>query len=390
MISRKYQSFILPVLAICHIATHVRITKAIPAHPHLRSGDDANIHKASMVEYRSVSISTSAPILDGRCICAYDPDTAMDCFVDCANDQITYLSEEDLSHLEKGVCHCPLNVPDCACTSPLLDVIHRRDAASVSVLHARSCPPDGKEVCYRIRGEIRCIPCIEERVMCPLEEREIYCLDSADEASRIICRTQYCKSDVEGNIICPSCPTPRPRPPICPLCVASDDGTFHCPPCPLTTIKPTYTYPPTPTVSPSPSHTLGPTGPIFCPLDMDVGPGTGDGDGNGSGSGSGSDGRGVDPELKKRYCIERPDGSFWCPPCPPWPLRPTLTTIKPTYTMSLPTTLTYTPTPKPTGPIMCPLYENTDDEAEAEADLAIKKRYCIAKPDGSYVCRELS
>ncbi|WVQ99604.1 hypothetical protein IAU59_006740 [Kwoniella sp. CBS 9459] len=285
-----------------------------------------------MVEYRSsVTFSES-------CICAFDPEVAStpECALDCPNEQITFLSEQDLSHFEEEICHCPLNDPECACTSSIGADSQRvrRDASSVSVLHARTCPPDGKEVCYRIRGEIRCIPCIEERVMCPLEEREVYCLDSTDEVGKIICppctrppivcplytvEAEFCKVDAEGNIVCPSCPIPRPRPPICPLCVSSDDGLVHCPPCPKPP-RPTFTYP-----TPTPTATLEPTGPILCPLDIDDA-----GIANGDSVDSGSGGAGVDQEFKKRYCIEQADGSFWCPPCPTWP--PPTRTITPTLT----------------------------------------------------------
>ncbi|WVQ67546.1 uncharacterized protein L199_005746 [Kwoniella botswanensis] len=107
----------------------------------------------------------------------------------------------------------------CGIIDPPILLSERDDSINTTpVLHARACPPNQEQVCYVYRGIKYCIPCIEERIICPLEDEQIICLNDAD-----------------GIIRCPPCRPPRP--PICPLCVSHRNGTIVCPrPCPTSPI----------------------------------------------------------------------------------------------------------------------------------------------------------
>ncbi|WWC62105.1 uncharacterized protein I303_104695 [Kwoniella dejecticola CBS 10117] len=244
------------------------------------------------------------------CLCEFDPEDPSkydDCVKHCEDpSKRVYFTERDLSDSIRAICFCPFNVTNCNCNWPrpprrCCGVLHyppwvwpiprpiplptllpgpisidepvaeglaidkRDDGASAfdmekrednslstPVLHARACPPDGKEVCYYVQGVKKCLPCIEENVICPLEEEEIICLDNAD-----------------GVIQCPPC-RPRPRPIICPHCRHLLNGTIICPPCPRPTICPLFCidYPNGTVVCPGcgdrPPHTFFPT-PTFTP-----------------------------------------------------------------------------------------------------------------------------
>ncbi|OCF60744.1 hypothetical protein L486_00384 [Kwoniella mangroviensis CBS 10435] len=171
------------------------------------------------------------------CICEYDPEDLSkwdDCVDRCQeSSKRVYLSERDLSHMTRATCYCPFNQTSCDCgpirprpPKQCCGIIHppillsERDAPinTTPVLHARACPPNQEQVCYVYRGIKYCVPCIEERIVCPLEDEQIICLDDAD-----------------GIIRCPPCRPPRP--PICPLCVSHRNGTIVCPrPCPTSPI----------------------------------------------------------------------------------------------------------------------------------------------------------
>nr|XP_019011073.1 uncharacterized protein I206_04381 [Kwoniella pini CBS 10737]OCF49854.1 hypothetical protein I206_04381 [Kwoniella pini CBS 10737] len=199
-----------------------------------------------------------------------------------------YLSKKDLTHLTRQVCICPEDVPDCPCPlQPPPDCCYTstikrgNEARVIPALHARSCPPSGV-ICHLTSNGIECIPCIEKRIICPLNEREnnetIICLASED--GLITCpscpQCQPCKykRDVGENsaIWCPPCFPPHP--PNCPQCWYDIMGRVQCPSCPSPPVSSTK--------PPLPSHT-------FCP-------------------------------LSKKYCIANPDGTYICPGCGPLPV----------------------------------------------------------------------
>ncbi|WVQ67547.1 uncharacterized protein L199_005747 [Kwoniella botswanensis] len=252
----------------------------------------------SLLEYRSW-------LPENTCICPYDPlvpEGWLECVGKCAShEKRVHLSTRDLSHLTRQVCVCPEDEQNCPC--PLIPppdcctpTYKRNELTNVMpALHARSCPPEG-EICHVVNGKIECIPCIQERIICPQYKRA-----EADDSSAIICL-----ATTEGKISCPSCPRPcplcplaeskrdteaisalwcppcnPPYPPNCPQCWYNAFGTVVCPLCPwppVTSIKP-----PKPTIT-------------FCP-------------------------------LSRKYCLAQPDGTYKCPGCGPIPIDVEVTDV---------------------------------------------------------------
>ncbi|WWC89208.1 uncharacterized protein L201_004126 [Kwoniella dendrophila CBS 6074] len=213
------------------------------------------------------------------CVCPYEPENIEaweKCNTDCArHKKRIHLSSRDLSHLTRQVCICPEDVPDCPC--PLIPPPdccytnnYKRDnvAKIVPALNARKCPPNGEEICHIVDDKIECIPCIQERPLCPAyniaetntSTDAIVCLASRDDG-RIKCPLcpplcPFCpitnfpsaskRSEKENNLLwCPPCDYP-PYPPICPGCWYDGTGQVVCPSCPWQPSEPTLE--PTPTI----------------------------------------------------------------------------------------------------------------------------------------------
>ncbi|WWC62103.1 uncharacterized protein I303_104693 [Kwoniella dejecticola CBS 10117] len=135
------------------------------------------------------------------CVCPYDPEQEgfWECQLACNNNsKRMYLSTRDLTNFTERICFCPLDDPFCNC--PPIHWPHgeppkgkREPENTVAVLHAQNWPPDGHEVCHTVNEEVVCIPCIEKRVVCPVNKRALVPPDR-------------CLRALGGKFICPPCP----------------------------------------------------------------------------------------------------------------------------------------------------------------------------------------
>ncbi|WVW84040.1 hypothetical protein I302_106068 [Kwoniella bestiolae CBS 10118] len=175
----------------------------------------------SSVDSRSIGI-----VPEDTCVCPYDPDDqegSWECQVDCSDaEKRMYLSERDSTEHTKRVCYCQDDDPYCNCPiihRPWNDFDKREPEVdnTISALHPRSCPPDGQEVCHKVEGKVVCIPCIEERIVCPVYKRA-----QSDSA--------ICYRGLNGKYICPPC-----QPSCCPReifrALHESNSDVWCPPC---------------------------------------------------------------------------------------------------------------------------------------------------------------
>ncbi|KAK6909967.1 hypothetical protein I203_103993 [Kwoniella mangroviensis CBS 8507] len=183
------------------------------------------IGSISSADKPSVGSRSLSLIPKDTCVCPYNPqsESGWSEWVKCPDEQKRmYLADRDLTEFTKRLCYCQDEDPYCNCPiihRPWTDFDKREPEGidTVSVLHARSCPPDRQEVCHKVNGEVVCTPCIEERIVCPVSKR-------AQSESAI------CLRGLDGNFICPPC-----QPSCCPRelsrALHDSNSDVWCPPC---------------------------------------------------------------------------------------------------------------------------------------------------------------